>query len=78
MDREVKKKSELMVELVEQLKRFLDPYQVGGADYEHAKPVADEIATLCEIESEFVVVEECPMAESGHLIKACEVKIEGE
>ena len=75
MDREVKKKDELIKEFIEQIKDFTDIYNVGGADYEQASVLARELADLCELDTEYVVVEECQMAESGIMIKPCEIKV---
>lgn len=75
MDREVKKKDELIKEFIEQIKDFTDIYKVGGADYESAGALAEELDNLCGLDTEYVVVEECPMARSGFMIKPCEIKV---
>lgn len=75
MDREIKKKDELIDELIKQFKEFVNPYQVGGANYEEAQPLAEELAKLCEMETEYVAIEECPMASSGFMLKECEIKV---
>ena len=75
MEEDIKKKSVLAMELAEQIKEAVDRFNVGGADYEQAGALAEELDNLCSIDTEYVIIEECPMARSGIMIRPCEIKV---